>query len=190
MIYALVDKETLLRNDLSLQDLLRHIATLQIPILQYRNKPGSLEEKQRDLEEIRGLYHGTLIINDSIELIDYADGLHLGQEDMKAYSDDKKKAVAMIRQKIAGKQLGLSTHNTVEIEEANDLEIDYIGLGAYRSTGTKKDAKVGGEALLKIAKLSRHPVAIIGGVRMDDSFEEPIVYKVIGSGLYDYQKCL
>jgi thiamine-phosphate pyrophosphorylase len=184
MIYALVDKETLLKSGLSLQGLLDHIAVLQAPILQYRNKLESLEEKRRDLEKIRTLYSGMLIVNDSIELIDHADGLHLGQEDMKVYSDDKKQAVAMIRQKIGGKLLGLSTHNAIEIEEANGLEVDYIGLGAYRPTGTKKDAAVGGEALLKIAKLSTHPVAIIGGVRPNDSFEDPIVYKVIGSGLY------
>ena len=185
MIYGLIDKETLLKHTLSLQALLKHIETLQVPILQYRNKLGSIEEKRKDLKEIRKSFQGRLIVNDSIELIDYADGLHLGQEDMNAYSHDKRKAVAAIRRIIGDKTLGLSTHNAVEIEEANGLEIDYIGLGAFRSTGTKKDARVGGEALLKIAKLSNHPVAIIGGVRLNDSFEAPIVYKVIGSGLYD-----
>ena len=92
----------------------------------------------------------------------------------------------MIRQEIGDKIFGLSTHNRAEIEEANKLDIDYIGLGAYRSTGTKKDAKVVGAPLLEIAKISKHPVAIIGGVRLEDEFEAPIEYKVIGSGLYEY----
>jgi len=85
---------------------------------------------------------------------------------------------------IGRKLLGLSTHNLSEIEEANRLDLDYIGLGAYRLTKTKSEANVGGEALLEAAKYSRHPVGIIGGVQIDDEFEKPILYKVIGSDLY------
>jgi len=90
----------------------------------------------------------------------------------------------MIRQKIGRKQLGLSTHNKEEIIEANILDLDYIGLGAYRATHTKSEANVGGIALIKAAKDSIHPVGMIGGVTLKDEFEEPIYYKVIGSGLY------
>jgi len=185
MIYALVDQETLQKKGVSLQDLLSYIRPLPIPILQYRNKNGSLVEQKEALREIRNHYFGKVIINDKIELIDLADGLHLGQEDMRRYSEDKAEAVAIIRQEIGRKIVGLSTHNAAEIEEANRLDIDYIGLGAYRSTGTKRDAKVLGASLLEIAELSEHPVAIIGGVLLEDEFEFPIQYKVIGSGLYD-----
>lgn len=155
-----------------------------MPILQYRNKSGSEAEKAADLQTIRKMYHGTLIINDTIELIDYADGLHLGQEDLRKYSPDLEEAVQLVRKKIGTKLLGLSTHNKAEILEANTLDLDYIGLGAYRATETKSEANVGGQALLEAAKHSKHPVGIIGGVRLDDSFEKPILYKVIGSGLY------
>ncbi|MBD3789588.1 MAG: thiamine phosphate synthase [Campylobacterales bacterium] len=184
MIYALIDKETLEKKGVSLSDLLLHICFLDIPILQYRNKRGSLEEKQADLLYIRQHYLGKLIINDTIELIEYGDGLHVGQEDIRLYSEDSKEAVKLIRAKIGDKTLGLSTHNKEEILQANELDLDYIGLGAYRETGTKKEAKVNGEALLEAAKYSKHPVGIIGGVRLDDKFEAPIVYKVIGSDLY------
>lgn len=126
-----------------------------------------------------------MIINDAIELIDLADGLHLGQEDIREYNDDLGSAVQKIREKIGRKLLGLSTHNEKEIEEANGLDLDYIGLGAYRSTQTKSEANVGGDALLEAAKHSKHPVGIIGGVKLDDVFEEYITYKVIGSDLYE-----
>ncbi|MEA3492600.1 MAG: thiamine phosphate synthase [Campylobacterota bacterium] len=184
MIYALVDKQTLNKRGFSLQDLLLSLHSLSVPLLQYRNKCGLIAEKQLDLEVIRRYYSGKLIINDTMELIDYADGVHLGQEDMSLYSENKSRAVDMIREKIGRKLLGLSTHNREEILEANRLDIDYIGLGAYRATDTKRDAEVGGEALLEISKLSTHPVAIIGGVEIEDLFQDPIVYKVIGSGLY------
>lgn len=185
MIYALVDKETLIQKGGSLQAHIQHLSTFpNIPILQYRNKSASLEEKKADLVLIRQYYAGKLIINDAIELIEYADGLHIGQEDIRSYSDDLQEAVKMVRKKIGTKLLGLSTHNKEEILEANTLELDYIGLGAYRATDTKSEANVGGSKLLDAAKHSKHPVGLIGGVRIDDEFETPIVYKVIGSGLY------
>jgi len=155
-----------------------------MPILQYRNKSGALSEKKEDLLLIREHYEGTLIINDSIDLIDYADGLHIGQEDIRKYSADLKEAVGMIRQKIGNKVLGLSTHNKEEIHEANTLDLDYIGLGAYRATNTKSEANVGGKDLIAAASHSVHPVGMIGGVKLSDDFEEPINYKVIGSDLY------
>lgn len=186
MIYALIDKETLLAKEVSLIELLQHIKTIpNIPILQYRNKSGTDEEKKSDLLTIRKYYDGKLIINDSIELIAYADGLHIGQEDIRKYNTDLKEAVYLIREKIGDKLLGLSTHDKAEVLEANTLALDYIGLGAYRATDTKSEANVGGKTLLDVAKHSKHPVGIIGGVRLDDSFEEPIMYKVIGSGLYN-----
>ncbi len=184
MIYALIDQETLEKKNVSIEELLGHINSLDISILQYRNKLGSLDQKQNALKKIRQYFFGKVIINDTIELINEADGLHMGQEDMQQYSENKIDAIVMIREKIGDKLLGLSTHNMREVNEANQLDIDYIGLGAYRSTGTKRDAKVAGDSLLKIAKISKHPVAIIGGVRLKDEFDASIDYQVVGSDLY------
>lgn len=172
-------------RDLTISDYFEKITPLLplIPILQYRNKQGSIEAKKADLLEIRRYYSGILIVNDTIELIDYADGLHVGQEDLQMIDPDPTEAVAKIRRTIGGKHLGLSTHNLAEILEANRLDLDYIGLGAYRPTQTKSEASVGGKALLEAATHSRHPVGIIGGVRLEDEFEPPIAYRVIGSGL-------
>ncbi|MFT7879011.1 MAG: thiamine phosphate synthase [Sulfurimonas sp.] len=183
-IYALIDKETLKQRGVSLTLHLEHLQSFDIPILQYRNKVGTMEEKKADLMTIREVYEGTLIVNDTIELIAYADGLHIGQEDIREYDDNLYESVAKVRGIIGRKLLGLSTHNLSEIEEANRLDLDYIGLGAYRSTKTKSEANVGGKALLEVARHSKHPVGIIGGVKLKDEFEAPILYKVIGSDLY------
>ena len=185
MIYALIDKEGLSSRGLSVKKFSQKIQHLYIPIAQYRNKIGSLSEKKEDLLLIRQFYQGKLIINDSIELIDYADGLHVGQEDIRKYNNDLFLAVEMIRKKIGVKLLGLSTHNKEEILEANQLNLDYIGLGAYRGTQTKLDAKVLGSKALELAKLSKHPVGLIGGVKLTDKFAKQIRYKVIGSDLYE-----
>lgn len=183
-IYALVDKETLLGRGVSLLSHLEHLKNFDIPILQYRNKNGTLEEKKSDLLLIREHYQGILIVNDTVELIEFADGLHIGQEDIREYSANLNESVKKVRGMIGRKLLGLSTHNLSEIEEANRLDLDYIGLGAYRATQTKSEANIGGEALLEAAKHSIHPVGIIGGVKLEDEFEQPILYKVIGSALY------
>jgi len=63
------------------------------------------------------------------------------------------------------------------------MDLNYIGLGAFRGTTTKKDISVVlGDSLDDIASESKHYVAAIGGVRKDDTFKN-VVYHVIGSGL-------
>jgi len=148
-----------------------------VAIIQYRDKNSDIKDIKERLKKIRSLWDKTLIINDYIELIEFADGLHIGQEDLEKYN-----SIDDIRKKIGNKILGLSTHNEKEVIEANNLDVDYIGLGAYRPTYTKEVKSIGGEKLLEIAKLSNKDVAIIGGVKLDD--EIPTKYKVIGSDIF------
>lgn len=105
---------------------------------------------------------------------------------MANYGSKSADAVKFLKRKLGDKTLGLSTHNLEEIEIANNLEeLSYIGLGAYRNTNTKSGVRVSGGKLLEIANKSIHKVAIIGGVRVNDTFENSnqISYRVIGSDL-------
>jgi len=156
---------------------------MQIPIAQYRNKIYNKKKIESDLKVIKANFSGKLIINDYVEFIDLADGLHLGQDDLSSIDKDFKIAIKIVRDKIKNKILGLSTHNIEEIKVANTLEIDYIGLGAYRATNTKDNVKVKGFKLLNVAKESNKSVAIIGGVKLNDNFPKEIEFKVIGSDL-------
>ncbi|MDP3292748.1 MAG: thiamine phosphate synthase, partial [Sulfuricurvum sp.] len=100
-----------------------------------------------------------------------------------AIDPDPSRAIKILKMAIGeDKIIGLSTHNAAEIDIANTLDINYIGLGAYRTTSTKSEAKVLGERLDEIAAHSKHPVAAIGGVKMDDTFQH-VTYRVVGSGL-------
>jgi len=184
-IYALIDASLLERYAVGLGEFADYLNREGIRIAQYRDKRGSDETVADALEELRRHYKGTLIVNDRITLIHLADGLHLGQEDLAAVDSDPEAAVAKIRERIGEKILGLSTHNLEEIETANTLDLDYIGLGAYRKTSTKAVSSIGGDALVQLAAHSRHPVAIIGGVRREDSFPETITWKVLGSALFE-----
>jgi thiamine-phosphate pyrophosphorylase len=185
-LYALIDRDSLKHRAVSLATLTKTIAYLQAPIVQYRAKNISTQQRIDDLKKIRSLYRGLIIVNDDIDAIEYADGLHLGQEDLVQFGINKDDAIAKIRSQIDKKLLGISTHNKVEVLEANQLALDYIGLGAYRTTNTKKEAKVG-ENLLEVAQASKHKVALIGGVRVDDRFEDSVIdYQVVGSDLFNY----
>jgi len=81
-IYALLDFDTLKKYNISIKDFCLTAKGLKAKILQYRDKNSSLEEKLNRLKEIRKYWKKPLIINDSIELLPLADGIHIGQEDL------------------------------------------------------------------------------------------------------------
>ncbi len=183
-IYALFDFELNQKKALSIEAFASLANRKKAIYLQYRDKVNSKKTKIENLKVLRHFYHGKLIINDDISLIDYCDGLHVGQEDLYAFSKDPIKAVKLIRKSIGDKILGLSTHNVDEILIANSLEVDYIGLGAFRDTSTKDVSMVLGKSLSKVASYSKHRVAAIGGVRIDDKIRH-VDFLVLGSNFYE-----
>jgi thiamine-phosphate pyrophosphorylase len=176
-LYALCDKETLLKQKVSIEKFIENAKEYGTEIIQYRNKSGNLREIEDDLKEIRKVYNGTLILNDHLRFSELVDGFHIGQEDLKRYG-----SIESVRKLIGRKILGLSTHNREEIEVSNTLDLDYIGLGAYRNTSTKSVTNILGDDVEPLAKISKHPVAVIGGVSLNDKFKN-IEYIVVGSGL-------
>ena len=184
LLYVLCDYETLLKKKISLENFVDLCKKKDVKIVQYRDKISSIEEQKKNLLYLKSSLNIPIIINDKIELIDFADGLHVGQEDLQAIHKDKKLAVKLIRLKIKDKLLGLSTHNEIEILEANELHLDMIGLGAYKNTSTKDVSTILGDRISYLAKISKHPVCAIGGVKIDDVIEN-IRFNVVGSGFYE-----
>ena len=184
LLYVLCDYETLLKKNISLNSFVDLCKKKDVKIVQYRDKILSLEEQKINLLFLKSQLDIPIIINDKIELIEFADGLHLGQEDLDKIHKDKKLAVKLVRLKIKDKLLGLSTHNEIEILEANELEVDMIGLGAYKNTNTKDVSTILGSKISYLAKISKHPVCAIGGVKMDDKIKN-IRFNVVGSGFYE-----
>jgi len=183
-IYALCDFELLQSKNISLEKFLEICKILDVKIIQYRDKVNSLTIQKENLTFLKNNCNLPIIINDKIDLIDYADGLHIGQEDLDSYvKGNKTLSIKLIRKKIKDKILGISTHDEIEILEANALDIDYIGLGAYRTTTTKDVNNQLGDKLPYLAKISHHIVCAIGGVKIDDVIENT-AFNVIGSGLY------
>jgi len=182
-IYALCDYQTLEKFGVSLEKFLKICEIHNTVYIQYRDKINSLKIQKKNILYLKENTDIPIIINDKLELLEFADGIHLGQEDIESLiGNSKSTSLKMIRKKYPYKIIGLSTHNELEILEANKLDLDYIGLGAYRSTNTKDVPNVLGNNLSYLAHISKHPVGAIGGVKLDDEIEY-VSYNVIASGL-------
>jgi len=183
-LYALCDQALLDSQNISLQEFINIAKQNSAEIIQYRNKNADISFIKQQLIQIRKYFDGFLIVNDAYELIEFCDGVHLGQEDLKNIDSDIFKAIQILRSVVSkDKIIGISTHNEEEVMQANELDLNYIGLGALRDTTTKKDiVSVLGADLDVIASKSKHFVAAIGGVRKEDTFDN-VTYHVLGSGL-------
>lgn len=188
-LYALCDYETLVKKKISLEEFVIMVKSHNVKILQYRDKHNSPEIQKKHLTLLQSLVEIPVIINDAIELLETADGLHLGQEDMvrilkeNIKVQDPKLLFKMLRKKYPNKLFGVSTHNEIEILKANEWDLDYIGLGAYKNTSTKEVSTVLGDKISYLAKISQHPVCAIGGVKIDDYIPN-IAFNVVSSDLY------
>lgn len=108
-------------------------------------------------------YGVPFIINDNVEVAVQckADGIHVGQEDMRA--SDVRKQVG------ENAILGVSVHNVEEALEAVQNGADYLGVGAMFSTSTKADASVlSWETLRDICQAVDIPVVAIGGISKEN----------------------
>ena len=184
LLYVLCDWDTLQKRDISLNTFIDLCKKSNVKLIQYRDKTSSLAQQKENLIFLKKNLDVPILINDKIDLIEFCDGLHLGQEDFDLIHKDKKIAVKLIRKRIKNKLLGLSTHNEIEILESNELDIDMIGLGAYKNTITKDINNILGENISYLAQMSKHPVCAIGGVKIEDKIKN-ITFNVVGSGFYE-----
>jgi thiamine-phosphate pyrophosphorylase len=104
-------------------------------------------------------YGVPFFVNDNVEIAIkcHADGIHVGQEDMKA---------PQVRQKVgAHMMIGVSVHSVEEALEAVKNGADCLGVGAMFSTSTKTDVDVLPiETLRDICAAVDIPVVAIGGI--------------------------
>ncbi|MDU1910668.1 thiamine phosphate synthase [Fusobacterium sp.] len=134
-----------------------------IKIIQYRDKKKSSKEKVEEVKAIRELCRKNnvfFIVNDDVAiamLVD-ADGVHVGQDDMKP--DDVRKLIGV------DKIIGLSTHSEEQgIAAYNNENVDYIGVGPIFPTTTKDTAPVGLEYLEFAVRNLHLPFIAIGGIK-------------------------
>ena len=116
-------------------------------------------QEARIIKEIAAKYHVPFVINDNVGIakaVD-ADGVHVGQGDMEL----------MEARRILGpdKIIGVSAHNVQEAVLAEQNGADYLGVGAFHDTSTKKDTHVvTKETYRAIREAVSIPIVAIGGI--------------------------
>ncbi|MFN0009526.1 MAG: thiamine phosphate synthase [Planctomycetota bacterium] len=115
-----------------------------------------------DLLESKGARHIPVIVNDRVDVAEAlrdrgCAGVHLGQDDCP---------VRIARQRLGlGPVIGLSTHDMLQVANAGEEQIDYLGFGPIHGTRTRGyEHGLGPETAWIASAGSSLPVFAIGGV--------------------------
>ena len=158
-LYLVTDRDLSLGR--SLEEVVSEAVAGGVTMVQLREKETSTGEfvdlANRLIQMLKPLGI-PLIINDRVDValaVD-ADGVHIGQSDMPY----------KIARKLLGpdKIIGLSVENFEDIDKANGLDVDYIGISPVYGTPTKTDTAepFGLDGLRKAVSMSVHPTVAIG----------------------------
>ena len=170
-LYAVTDRRWL--DKITLEEIVEEALKSGVTFLQLREKKLSQKEFLEEAIKIRKIsnrYHIPFVINDNVEIAiaSGADGVHVGQSDIKSRD---------IRSLIGSERiLGISANTVETAKKAEQNGADYLGVGAVFPTKTKKDAKgISVEELREICEAVTIPVVAIGGI------DENTVMKLKGS---------
>ena len=151
-----------IKNNKFYSDLVSVFKSKKISFFQLRLKkesPEKILDIGKKIKKLCKKFNVKLIINDSPFLAKKinADGCHIGQSDSTVF-----KARKILKDKI----IGVTCHNSKKlIKKAIIDRADYIALGAFYSTKTKKVKYKAKLKLIKEAKkITKIPIVVIGGI--------------------------
>lgn len=140
--------------------------------MQIRMKEASDEEIAKVVEEVKPLCIETdtfLILNDRVQLAKTLDvgGVHLGKTDMLPSKARLLLGPAAV--------IGVTANTFDDIRAVRSLDIDYIGMGPYSETKTKKNLApiLGLEGIRTLCtEMEQNEINIshvaVGGIRLED----------------------
>ena len=159
-LYAIFDPEQIKGS--ATESVLRALLEGGVKLLQLRVKAAFAADFLQLARTARTLTrsHGCkLIVNDRVDvaLACEADGVHLGQEDLP---------LRAARKLMAGRIIGISTHDVEQAREAESGGADYIGFGPMFGTTTKATgySARGLEMLRQVRAAIQIPIVAIGGI--------------------------
>ena len=165
-LYLVTDRGLCGQKDL--KDVILQALRGGVAYVQLRDKEISTRlffEEAQNIKAIMAPFKALLIINDRIDvaLAVGADGVHIGQTDMP---------YAAARKLLGNRAIvGLSVETWEDVETAQKLDVDYLGVSPVFETPTKTDTKgcwgLGG--LARIKQFSRHPLVAIGGLNASNA---------------------
>ena len=160
LLYAVTDR-TWLRGK-TLYEQVEKAIRGGVTFVQLREKhldEVSFQSEALEIQELCRKYNIPFIINDNVEIAKKinADGVHVGQSDMK---------VGNVRAILGeDKILGVSAQTVEQALIAEKEGADYLGVGAVFPTGSKLDADdVSLDTLKEICSAVNIPVVAIGGI--------------------------
>lgn len=160
-----------------------------VKLIQLRIKNQSLDyifEEAKAVKEICNKYQATFIINDHVTIAKdlNLDGIHLGKSDLSPIK---------AREILGDKTIIGGTANDIEdVKRLINAQVDYIGLGPYSYTETKKNLSpiIGIEGYQNIFNKLKQmnnvpPIYAIGGIQQEDipSIMNTGIYGIALSGL-------
>ena len=155
-----------IKDELFYQNLEKVLKTKKVSIFQLRlknEKPSKIIFIGKKIKKICNKYKVKLIINDSPRLAKKikADGCHLGQSDSSVF---------LARKILKNKIVGVTCHNSIKlIKKAIRDRANYMAIGAFYFTKTKKIKYKANIKLLKIAKkMTNIPIVAIGGIKFEN----------------------
>jgi thiamine-phosphate diphosphorylase len=159
-LYAITDCQL---SNCSHEEIVRMMLAGGARLIQLRDKEASSREmldQARACLKLTREAGATLIINDRVDvaLTAGADGVHLGQGDMKV--EDAREILG------DDKIIGVSTHSIDQFRAALETSANYIAVGPVYQTKTKENPApvVGLELVREAKKLTDRPLAAIGGI--------------------------
>ena len=148
------------------QDLTKVLEKKKVSFFQLRLKKESLTKKLmigKKIKRICKKFNVKFLVNDDALIAKKlnADGCHLGQKDMN---------IIKARKMIGNKIIGVTCHNSIKLAKvAVRNKADYIALGAFNDTKTKKiKYKASVNLLRKVKKITKTPVVAIGGINSNN----------------------
>jgi thiamine-phosphate pyrophosphorylase len=177
-LYPILDAGSFANTDAMLAAA-QALVTAGCRLLQYRNKSGNARVMLEQAREVRRLFPHSqtpqlsesphadglgssirLIMNDRADLCLAAgfDGVHVGQDDL---SPEAVRAIIG-----PDRVLGVSTHSSEQLREADLTSADYLAIGPVYATTSKEkpDPVVGLEGVRRARNLTRKPLVAIGGI--------------------------
>ena len=148
-------------------DLTQILKQKKVYFFQLRLKKESQKKKfliGKKIKKICKKFNVKFLINDDVYLTKKlnADGCHLGQKDMD---------IIEARKVVGNKRIiGITCHNSIKLAKISSKnKADYIALGAFNSSKTKRiKYKASINLLKKVKKIIKIPVVAIGGINSEN----------------------
>ena len=160
-LYAITDCDNLSAH--KLLSVTEEILRAGVAVLQYRDKSGDRNKRNREARELQQLCreHGCLfIVNDDIQLAAAtgSDGVHLGRDDRDCTTARNELGPDAL--------IGISCYDSLKAaQDAAADGADYVAFGSFYPTGSKQNTAIAEpQVIIRAKEKLSLPVVAIGGI--------------------------